>query len=54
MKRVAFAIGVLICATSAFAQDPATGFPPYGSFSHGLFDAVNRQNLNVNFAIPHR
>ena len=29
-----------------------TGFPPFGSFDTSQFDAVNRQNLNVNFAIP--
>ena len=43
---------ILLFALKAFAQDPATGFPPYGSFQDGRFDAVNRQNLNVNFAIP--
>src|SRR5437899_2904314 len=36
----------------ARAQDPTTGFPPYGSFENGRFDAVNRQNLNVNFSVP--
>ncbi len=36
--------------TSTHAQQ--TGFPPYGSFQPGGFDAVNRQDLNVNFAIP--
>src|SRR5437879_216332 len=34
------------------AQDPTTGFPPYGSFENGRFDAVNRQNLNVNCPVP--
>ena len=34
------------------AQGPATGFPPYGSFEDGKFDGINRQDLNVNFAIP--
>ncbi len=43
---------VLFATTSAFAQNPATGFPPFGSFEGGTFDTVNRQNLNVNFAIP--
>lgn len=52
MKRITcFA---LLCVTSigAHAQAPVTGFPPYGSFEDGRFDAINRQNLNVNFAIP--
>ncbi|HEV8523364.1 MAG TPA: hypothetical protein VGQ71_02605, partial [Terriglobales bacterium] len=38
-----------IAISSALAQ---TGFPPFGSFEEGRFDAVNRQNLNVNFVIP--
>jgi RHS repeat-associated protein len=29
-----------------------TGFPPYGSFEHGRFDAVNRYSLNTNFSLP--
>src|SRR2546430_17283333 len=37
---------------SLFSQTPTTGFPPFGSFDKGSFDAVNRQNLNVNFSIP--
>lgn len=41
-----------LCAATSFAQGPGWGFPPYGSFQYGGFDAVNRQNLNVNFAIP--
>ncbi|MCI0353907.1 MAG: hypothetical protein L0099_02545, partial [Acidobacteria bacterium] len=41
----------LILASGAYAQDPATGFPPYGSFQDGAFDAVNRQNLNTNLRI---
>ena len=52
MKRRALMFVILLFALKAFAQDPATGFPPYGSFQDGRFDAVNRQNLNVNFAIP--
>ena len=52
MKRCALLVAVLVVASSAFAQNPSTGFPPYGSFEDGRFDAVNRQNLNVNFAIP--
>jgi len=41
---------LLLGIRSAFAQD--LGFPPYGSFEDGKFDAVNRQNLNVHFSIP--
>jgi hypothetical protein len=52
MKRCVLLLVALFWAPVAFAQDPSTGFPPYGSFQDGRFDAVNRQNLNVNFAIP--
>ncbi|MCI0720192.1 MAG: hypothetical protein L0338_14665 [Acidobacteria bacterium] len=53
MRRAILAgLGVLLFIVPAFGQDPTTGFPPYGSFADGRFDAVNRQNLNVNFAIP--
>ena len=31
---------------------PATGLPPFGSFSGGAFDTVNNANLNVHFEIP--
>lgn len=47
-----FLLAILVFEPSAFAQAPTTGFPPYGSFENGRFDAVNRQNLNVNFALP--
>jgi RHS repeat-associated protein len=40
---------ILFIAQSVLAQ---TGFPPFGSFENGSFDATNRQNLNTNFAIP--
>jgi hypothetical protein len=43
---------VLLPAGPARAQDPPTGFPLYGSFLDGSLDAVNLQDLNVNFAIP--
>src|SRR6266446_3391663 len=33
-------------------QQPAAGLPPFGSFDASAFDAINRQDLNVNFAIP--
>ena len=60
MKRPAFALSVVLLvagpanggAGAVFAQGTATGFPPFGSFQDSGFDAVNRQNLNVNFAIP--
>ena len=39
-------------ASGAFASDPISGFPPYGSFEDGKFDAINRENLNVNLSIP--
>ncbi len=52
MKRFALPFWILLSAPAAFAQQPATGFPPYGSFQRGDFDAVNLQNLNVNFSIP--
>lgn len=53
MKRFALLFGVLLLvATHAFGQDPATGYPPYGSFENGRFDGVNLQNLNVNFVLP--
>ncbi len=52
MKRSLLVLCAFLLAGGAFAQDPATGFPPYGSFEYGGLDAVNRQNLNVNFTIP--
>jgi len=39
-------------ASAAFAQGPATGRPPFGSFQEGEFDLINLYNLNVNLAIP--
>ncbi len=52
MKRLIWLAVALFLAGVAFAQDPVTGFPPFGSFQDGQFDGINRQNLNVNFAIP--
>src|SRR6266404_2077967 len=53
MNRTAFALTLaLLLPVTAHPQQPATGFPPYGSFADGGFDALNRQNLNVHFAIP--
>src|SRR6267378_2460472 len=45
-------LALLALALCAHAQNPATGFPPYGSFDRGQFDTVNLQDLNFNFAIP--
>src|SRR5712692_3260241 len=53
MKRYALLLpAFVLVAIPALAQDPATGFPPYGSVEAGRFDAVNLQNLNVNFGFP--
>ncbi len=45
---------LLLGVASASAQDPdpVTGFPPFGSFSNGSFDHIDRANLNVNFSVP--
>jgi RHS repeat-associated protein len=51
-KLTLIVFGAALSIGSVFGQAPATGFPPYGSFEEGQFDSVNRQNLNVNFAIP--
>jgi hypothetical protein len=37
---------------AALFGQPATGLPPFGSFSGGPFDTVNNGNLNVYFQIP--
>jgi hypothetical protein len=52
MKACASLLCVLSLTVFCLAQGPATGFPPYGSFEEGRFDAINLQNLNVNFSIP--
>lgn len=46
---LANAVIIMLLSVSVLAQ---TGFPPYGSFQGGQFETINRQNLNVNFAIP--
>lgn len=43
-------VGLIVACTIAEAQD--TGTPLWGSFESGPFDTVNRQDLNVNFAVP--
>src|SRR5882762_5261379 len=53
MRRALLSLGFSLFALSSFAQTPVTtGFPPFGSFDAGHFDAVNRQSLNANFSIP--
>ena len=52
MNLICMLLCTLLIAPAVFAQAPATGFPPYGSFQHGNFDAVNVQDLNFNFSIP--
>jgi len=52
MRIASLVLVTLLVAFAVIAQEPNTGYPPYGSFEDGRFDAVNRQNLNVNFAIP--
>lgn len=53
MSRQTILLAVLLAALPAitFGQ-PATGLPPFGSFSGGPFDTVNNGNLNVHFEIP--
>jgi hypothetical protein len=46
-----FVILLLFVSSAALAQ-PATGLPPFGSFSGGPFDTVNNANLNVYFKVP--
>jgi hypothetical protein len=51
-RHIIFVLALFALPACIFAQNPATGFPPYGSFDRGRFDTVNLQNLNYNFAIP--
>ncbi len=51
-KLSVFAALALFLTVAAWAQDPQTGFPPYGSFEVDRLDGINRRNLNVNLAIP--
>jgi RHS repeat-associated protein len=51
--RLAVGCLFLFCALlSLMAQQPATGLPPLGSFSSGVFDTVNLANLDVHLSIP--
>ncbi|HEY6243694.1 MAG TPA: hypothetical protein VIX17_07105, partial [Pyrinomonadaceae bacterium] len=56
MKRIialfAPLLTYVLLSTIAAAQEPATGIPPFSSVQSIGMDAINRQNLNVNFAIP--
>jgi RHS repeat-associated protein len=49
MKRIGLVLALAISLSPANAQ---TGFPLWSSVETSGFDAVNRQNLNVNFTIP--
>lgn len=52
-KAIFGALLIAVMATiPALGQQPGTGFPPFGSFQPGGFDSINRQNLNIHFAIP--
>jgi len=49
---VTLALATLPAPLLAQPAQPATGLPPFGSFSGGTFDTVNNGNLNVHFQIP--
>lgn len=51
-RNLLFSLCAVLLILAASTQAQQTGFPPYGSFQPGGFDAINRQDLNVNFAIP--
>src|ERR1700752_1283656 len=51
MTRHVLSLSFFLCAFAACAL-AQTGFPPYGTFQNGKFDAVNLQNLNSVFTIP--
>jgi RHS repeat-associated protein len=52
MKKLALLIAAALAPVSLLAQNTGLGISQFGSFSGGGFDAVNNQNLNVNFSIP--
>lgn len=55
MHRKAILLAVfasMLAVVPALLGQPATGLPPFGSFSGGPFDVVNNGNLNVHFEIP--
>jgi len=57
VRNLLFLFSLLLCILAAlaplpsFAQGPATGTPPYGSFSGGP-DVINLGNNNIHFCIP--
>jgi RHS repeat-associated protein len=51
MLRLILIIGIIF-AVRGVARAQQTGFPPFGSFQNGQFDAINLQDLNVHFSIP--
>jgi RHS repeat-associated protein len=52
MKYLFSTLGLLLFSFATLAQDPQTGVPPFSSIQSIGMDAINRQNLNVNFSIP--
>lgn len=52
-KAIVLAVSLLMVAgASALFGQPATGLPPFGSFTSGTFDTINNSNLNAHFEIP--
>lgn len=45
-------VAFLLSCAGVFAQDTATGYPPYGSFENGNFDNVNLYDLDFILTIP--
>jgi hypothetical protein len=52
MKRLLVLCALIAFASTAFAQVSNTGFPNFGTFERGRFDAINLQNLNTNLTMP--
>jgi RHS repeat-associated protein len=53
MRKATIFLGILLLgAAAAVAQDPISGFPPFGSVQPGGVDSINRQNLNVIITLP--
>ena len=52
MRRLILATLTTLFVQAALQGQPASGVPPFGSFSGGPFDTVNNANLNVHFDIP--
>ncbi len=51
-RLTVFCMMALTFASMIYAQQPATGLPPLGSFGGGPFDTINLANLDVHFEIP--